>query len=50
MNNGENSVGVYMGVDMACVLKRGTCLVTWMHDVSQNETRGVSGGYGSVEH
>ena len=41
MNSGKNSVGVHAGADMACISKCGMC---------QNNTGGVSGGYGSVEH
>ena len=48
-NSGEHSVGVHMGADMACISKRGACQITWMCNMCQNDTGGVSSRYGSVE-
>ena len=49
MNSRENSVGVHVGTDMVHVSKCGACRITWMHDVCQNNTRGVSGRYESAK-
>ena len=49
-NSGENSVGAHTGADTVRVSKCGMCWIMWTHDMCQNETRGVSSRYRSVEH
>ena len=48
-NSGENSVGVHAGADMARISKCSACQIMWTCNVCQDDTGGVSGGYGSVE-
>ena len=41
---------VHAGADTVHISKHGTCWITWTHDMCQDDTGGVSGGYRSVKH